>query len=318
MTRRIMVAVDLSLCKEALLPLQAVGEVDYYFPIVPAQILENIGRYDAYLGHTDIKVDAAFLARAARLRVVGTCSTGTDHIDKPALAARDIGLLSITTDYDLLERFTSTAELAWGLLIACRRRLPYHFERAKHGEIGPERGAALPPQLSGKTLGILGYGRLGRMVADYGRAFRMRVIATDIKPIRSPGVEQVDLDTLLAASDVVSLHVHLRDDTRHMINREALARMKEGAILINTARGDLIDEDALLEALISGRLAGAGLDVIHDEWDRNLAARPLLEYARTHNNLILTPHLGGVSLESVTEARTFMAKKMARYIAENL
>jgi D-3-phosphoglycerate dehydrogenase len=310
-----MVAVDLTLCMEALDPLCPLGQVDYLYPMDRGGVLDRLERYNAYLGHTHIKVDREFLSRGPRLRVVGTCSTGTDHIDKLALQERGIDLLSLATEYELLDRFTSVAELTWGLIVACKRRLPHEFERAKRGEIGMEPGVVPPPQLSGKTLGILGYGRLGRMVAETGKAFRMRVIACDIKPVSVAGVQQVDLDTLFEESDVLSLHVHLKPDTYHIINGETLARMKQGAILINTSRGDLVDEQALLEALESGHLDAAGLDVVHDEWDPNLADRPLLAYARTHHNLIITPHVAGGSFESVAEARIFMAKKLADYLS---
>jgi len=304
-----MVAVDLTLCMEALEPLRPLGQVDYLYPMDRAGILARLDRYDAYLGHTDIKVDREFLAHGPRLRVVGTCSTGTDHIDKTALQERGIDLLSLTTEYELLDRFTSVAELTWGLIIACKRRLPHEFERAKRGEIGMEASVVPPPQLSG------GYGRLGKMVAEIGKAVRMRVIACDIKPISGAGIQQVDLDTLLEQSDVLSLHAHLKADTYHIINSETLAKMKHGSILINTSRGDLVDEQALLDALESGHLDAAGLDVVHDEWDPNLENRPLLAYARTHHNLVITPHIAGGSFESVTEARIFMAKKLADYLS---
>ena len=309
---RILVAVDFSMCMEALDCLREVGEVEYVASIEQERLLERIGGFDAYYAWTENKVDLAFLERAERLEVVCTASTGTDHIDVAELKRRGIHLIAITHEYELLDRFTSTAELTWGLLLACRRRIPWQFERAKGGEVGPD--GFLPPQLSGKTLGIIGYGRLGKMVAEYGKAFRMRVLACDIKPITAPGIEQVDFDTLISTSDIISLHVHLSDATRWMINRDVIARMKPGVVIVNTSRGDLIREDDLIEALESGHVAAAGLDVFHDEWDPNLRDHTLHQYARTHDNLILTPHVGGCSLESVSEARTFVARKLAKYL----
>ena len=311
---RILVAVDLPLCIEALDPLKKLGQVDYIYPFDRNDVLRRLADYDAYLGHTDIKVDKEFLEHANRLKVVCTCSTGTDHIDKIALQDRGIHLISITTEYELLDMFTSTAEMAWGLLLASLRRLPHQFDLAKQGHIGLEPGAVPQRQLSYKTLGILGYGRLGRMVGEYGKAFRMKVLACDIKPVNADGIEQVDFDTLIQESDVLSLHIHLTPETHHIISRDVLFRMQKGSTLVNVARGDLVDEQALLEALESGHLAGAGIDVVHNEWDPNLAQRPLLQYARTHHNLIVTPHTAGGSLESITGARIFVAKKLAAYL----
>lgn len=314
MKNNILVAVDMSLCMEALDDLKRVGNVDYHFPVCRETITAGLGKYDAYLGHTDIKVDEEFLTHANGLKVVGTCSTGTDHIDKCALQSRNIDLLSLTTEYKLLDTFTSTAEMAWGLLLSCLRRIPFHFERALRGEIGPKEHISESYQLSGKTLGIVGLGRLGCMVAAYGKAFRMRVLTNDIKPVEMEGVENVDFDALLRESDVVSLHVHLNKNTHHLMNRENLGKMKPNSVLINTARGDLIDEAALIESLESEKLLAAGLDVIHDEWGNDIAQRPLIEYAKTHHNLVITPHIGGASFESIVEARRFMARKMVDYL----
>jgi len=152
------------------------------------------------------------------------------------------------------------------------------------------------------------------MVVEYGKAFRMRVLGCDIRDRDVPGMAQVDFETLIRESDVLSLHVHLTADTRHIISRDVLARMKCGAILLNTARGDLVDEQALVDALESGHLFAAGVDVFHDEWDPDLASHPLFEYARTHDSLVISPHIAGASVESITGARVFMARKLAALV----
>jgi len=312
---KIMVTSDMRLCREALDTLREVGDVEYIVPADRERVLAGLADTDAYLGSTDIKVDRSFLEHAPNLKVVCTCSTGTDHIDIPALEARGVTLFSIKREYELLESFTSVAEMTWGLLIACLRRLPLQFERAKRGELrwwadtGP-----VPWQLSGKTLGVLGVGRLGSMVVEFGKAFRMRVLGCDIRKRDIPGMTQVDFDTLIRESDVLSLHIHLTDETRHYINREVIGRMKRGAILLNTARGDIVEEQALVDALTSGHLSAAGVDVFHDEWDPDVASHPLFEYARTHHNLVISPHLAGASIESIAGARVFMADKLAAHI----
>ena len=169
-------------------------------------------------------------------------------------------------------------------------------------------------QVSGATLGILGYGRLGKMVAEYGKALRMNVLACDLKEIDAPGVRQVDFDTLLAESDVLTLHIHLTPETHGIIGAAEFGKMKDGVVLINTSRGALIDEEAFVAALESGKVAAAGLDVIHGEWNEDISRHPLIRYAASHSNLIITPHIGGSTWESNRDARLFTARKLIRYM----
>ena len=203
--------------------------------------------------------------------------------------------------------------MTWALLLATVRRLPWAFAAACEGRWA--RDEFRGHQISGQTLGILGYGRLGRMVAEYGKAFRMKVIACERQSVMpAPEVELVDFETLLRESDVLSIHVHLTEDNRGLIDREALAAMKQSAILINTSRGAIIDESALLEALQTGRLAGAGLDVIEGEWSTNLQEHPLIRYAREHQNLVISPHVGGVTYESQKMTLEYTVLKLKRYL----
>ena len=281
-------------------------------PADEARLPELIAGYDAYFGHIHVRVTREAIERADRLRAVASPTTGTDHIDLDACAQRRVEVVCIKTEYELLDTFTATAELAWGLLISAVRALPAAHGRATLGHW--DRDLFTGRQLSGKTLGILGYGRLGKMVAEYGKAFRMRVTACDIKDFSAPGVEQVDFDTLLAESDVLSLHIHLTPDTEQIIGREEIARMRDGAVLVNVSRGALVDEAALIEALESGKLGGAGVDTITDEWSETLADHPMIRYAREHTNLIVSPHMGGSTWESNHDARMFTARKLLRYL----
>jgi D-3-phosphoglycerate dehydrogenase len=162
---------------------------------------------------------------------------------------------------------------------------------------------------------VLGYGRLGRIVAEYGKAFRMPVLACNDIPVEpAPGVEMVDFDTLLRRSDVLSIHVHLTDSNRHLIDRSAFARMKPGSILLNTSRGGIVDEGAFLDALRHGPLAGAGIDVVDGEWDPAIGRHPLLCYAREHDNLVITPHVGGITYESQQMAFAFTVEKLKSHL----
>ncbi len=277
------------------------------------RLVELIPDYDAYFGHIHVRVARTVIERGApRLKAVASPTTGTDHIDLAACAEYGIEVVCIKTEYDLLRTFTATAELAWGLLISVMRELPAAHGRAISGHW--DRDLFTGHQLRGKTLGILGYGRLGTMVAEYGKAFQMRVITHDIKPFEAYGVEPVDFDTLIHESDVLSLHIHLTPDTEQIIGRSEIARMKPGAVLINVSRGALVDEVALVEALESGQLGGAGVDVITDEWSDDLANHPVIRYAASYRNLIVSPHIGGSTYETNRDARMFTAQKLVAYL----
>ncbi|WP_428938599.1 2-hydroxyacid dehydrogenase [Fontivita pretiosa] len=308
---------DTAACPDVFAPLAEVGAEVVTLAADQQVLLERIGEFDAYFASLQVRADAQVLARAPRLRVIATASTGTDHIDLAAARQRNIAVLSLKDDTAFLNQLTATAELAWALLLATVRRLPAAVAAARQGIWGRDRFRG--HQLSGKTLGVLGYGRLGRIVAEYGKAFRMRVLAcndTEVSP--APGVQMVSFDTLLRESDVLSIHIHLTDRNRKLINRNAIQRMKPGCVLINTSRGGIIDEPALLEALQTGHLAGAGLDVIDGEWEPDLANHPLLRYAREHENLVITPHIGGVTYESQRMAFAHTVEKLRNFLLSNL
>ena len=309
---RILCMVDLSGAPEALEILRRVGDVDC-LKYDRQDLLDNIAKYDAFWGHVDMKVDADVLARAKRLKVINTASTGTDHIDKEELARRGIRLLSITRDYKLLDTFTATAECAWMLLLACHR----HLRRASRAVLNGQ-WENLPfcgEQLAEQTLGVLGVGRLGKMVVEYGKAFRMKVLGCDLKGVNIPGVQEVDFQTLLAESDSITIHIHMLPRNYHLFNNETFATMKNGAVLVNTSRGDIIDEQALLRALDAGKLAAFGADVLHDEWRDDMRESPVVQYAQTHENVIITPHLGGCTTKSLWDARVFSAQKLAHWLS---
>lgn len=306
---RVLCLWDVSFCPWVLDRLREVAEVDLHAPERP-WVEAHIGEYDAILVALALPLDADLIARAMRLRVVVTPSTGLDHLDLKALAARGIEVQSIKTEFDLLDRITATAEQAWALTLAAARKLPMAHQAALRGEWARDRFRGT--QLSGKTLGILGVGRLGSMVARYGQAFGMHVIGCDRSPRRALDfVEYVDFDALLTRSDVVSIHVHLSEDNRRLLSADAIARMRPGAILVNTSRGGIVDEEALVAALRAGRLGGAGVDVVDGEWRTDLADHPLIVLAREHPNVVISPHVGGVTVESQAMSLQFSADRLA-------
>jgi len=256
------------------------------------------------------RVDADQLDRMPHLKLVCTRSTGYDHIDLDACREREVTACNVPAYAE-----HTVAEHTFGLMLALSRKILKAYDRTRRNDFSIDGLAGF--DLKGKTLGVIGAGAIGLRVIRIGVAVGMRVLAFDVQPHHLlADVMQFDyreLDDLLAESDVVSLHVPLLPATRHMIDREAIAKMKRGALLINTARGELVDTDALLAALADGQIGGAGLDVVEgeerigDEAQMALhgAAREDLALAvqryalLNRDNVVMTPHMAFYSREAL-------------------
>lgn len=263
-------------------------------------------------------VDKEFLGAFPSLKFVATPTTGLNHVDIQEIKRQKITLLSLKGEYDFLNGVTATAELAWGLLLSLIRNLQGATQSVKNGCW--DRNQFKGRELKGKYLGVIGYGRLGKMVANYGDAFGMKVLINDLNPIYRGHPNYRALNDLLKNSDVVSIHIPLEADTVNFINKKKLALLKKDALLINTSRGEIIDEAGLFEMLCSGSIAGAALDVISDEpntGDRFLTIPPLIAYAKANNNLLISPHIGGATIDSMKNTEIFMAKKIVNFLKEN-
>ncbi len=243
-----------------------------------------------------VRIDDAMIAAAPHLQIISCATTGSDHIARGEVGARGIDVHTLREDGDLLQGITPAAELSWALVLACARRLPAAAAHTRAGQWVREEYPGT--MLNGRTLGLIGCGRLGQWMSRYGAAFGMAVLGHDPHVKSWPGgIEQADLTDLVAQADVISVHVHLSDETRGLLSAELLANIKPGAIVINTSRGAVIDEGALLAGLESGRIGAAGLDVLDGEPD--IDQHPLIVYSRSHDNLIVTPHIGGFSPDAV-------------------
>jgi phosphoglycerate dehydrogenase-like enzyme len=240
----------------------------------------------------DVVVDAALLARAPRLRVLARTGVGVDLVDVEAASARGIAVV-ITPGSNT--RAVAEGVLAHALHLV--KRLAPLTRLVREGGWA-ERTDAPVGDLDGATIGIVGYGRIGRRVGELAAAFGMRVLANDPFSPPPPALDRPDLGELAAASDVLTLHVPLTEATRHLVGAGVLARTRPGAILINCGRGGLLDLDAALAALESGRLGGVGLDVFDPEPPRH---HPLFD----HPNVVLTPHVMGLTRRAT--AATFAA-----------
>jgi D-3-phosphoglycerate dehydrogenase len=261
------------------------------------------------------RIDAEVLAAASHLTTIVTPTTGLNHIDLETAAQRGIRVLSLRGEVALLRDVRATAEHTLLLLLALLRRAHAAITHVHEG--GWNRDLFRGHELHQKTVGVVGYGRLGRIVARYMQAFDARVLATD--PHVTPhdvaaDVTLVPLEALLPAADIVTLHVNLDPVTVGFFGRAQFAVMKRGAWFINTSRGELVDEVALLEALQQGHLAGAALDVLGDEKATGMADHPLVAYARRHPNLIITPHIGGGTVESMATTECVLARRLTELL----
>lgn len=295
-------------------PLREVAEVDEQ-KASRQFLLDHIHEYDAFLAALKVPVDRELAEHGAagRLRLVYTPSTGLDHLDLDALADNGIEMRCIKTEYELLGQVTATAELAFTLMLAAARKIPAACNAAMTGFWA--RDVFRGRQLSTKTLGVLGVGRLGSMMVEYGRGFRMNVIGCDPDPRKPiPGLPYLPFEEFAARADVISIHIHLTPENEHFINADRIAQMKDGVIIVNTSRGRIIDEAALLDALHSGKVGGFGADVIDGEWRDDLESHPLIAYAREHDHAVIVPHLGGVTWESQEITHRFVAEKLAAII----
>ena len=261
--------------------------------VFESKTLESLPESDALIVRGRTKVTAEVIRSAGpRLKVIGRAGVGVDNIDLEAARARGLTVVNAPEAATV-----AVAELTLGLMLALARQLPTADASLRRAEW--RKSELHGSELSGKTLGIIGVGRIGAAVASRASAFGMRVLGHD--PLLSDGelqrrgTEPLSFDALLHESDYICLHLPLNDETRGLIGRETLQRFKPGARLISAARGGIIDEAALLEALESGHLAGAALDVYAEEPPREL---PL----RRHPNVVLTPHIGAQTREAQSKA----------------
>ncbi len=251
------------------------------------------------------KVTADVLKGATDLKVVARAGAGVDNID--ARAAKEHGVAVFNTPG---ANAGSVAELTWGLVLAVLRHIPEADATTRHGKWEKNRLAGL--EINGRTLGVVGLGFIGRHVARLGQAFGCTVLGYDADPAayaQAPGVTPVELDDLFARADIVTLHAPLLPATKHLANRARMASLPKGAVLVNAARGGLVDEAALADLLRAGHLGGCALDVYEQE--PPAADHPLFGLP----NAVLTPHLGGSTAEAQERAALSAARAVTAFLA---
>jgi D-3-phosphoglycerate dehydrogenase len=268
------------------------------------ELLKIIGDYDGLAVRSATKADKDVLAAAKNLKVIGRAGIGVDNVDIPAATAA--GIIVMNTPFG---NSITTAEHAIAMMFALARQLPAADASTQAGKW--EKNRFMGVELYGKTLGLIGCGNIGGIVADRANGLKMKVIAFD--PFLSAeravelGVEKVELEELLARADLITLHTPLTEKTRNILSREALAKTKKGVLIVNCARGGLVDEQALRDALESGQVGGAGFDVFIEE-----PAKANVLFGAP--NFVATPHLGASTLEAQENVALQVAEQMADYL----
>jgi D-3-phosphoglycerate dehydrogenase len=289
----------------ALLESEPGVKVDVRLGLPAPELVQAIPTFDALIVRSGTQVTREVIEAGTKLKVIARAGTGVDNVDVEAATRRGVLVMNAPSGNTI-----AAAEHTLSLMLALARAIPAADRSVKAGEW--QRGRFLGVELLGKTLGILGYGRIGREVARRAAAFGMRILVHDPFVVSEPGekggVEFRALPDVLAEADFVSLHVPFTSATRHLIDEAALARLKPGARLVNVSRGGIVDEAALLRALASGRLAGAALDVFEQE--PPAAADPLIQRA----DVVATPHLGA----STREAQELVAITVAEQLLDVL
>ncbi len=298
--------------REAVKILEGAGEV-VARKMDRGSLLKEIADADGLVIRVGTKVDTALLENGKKLKVIGSATAGLDHIDLELAKKKGIKIINLEGG-----NTTPTAEHALALILSLVRKVPWAFDHVKKGLW--ERHKFFGTELEGKILGVVGFGKIGSKVGGYGKALGMEVLAYDpyIEPevLKVLGAEPVGLDALLGKSDVITIHSLLTKETENLVGRKEIGKIKQGAVIINVARGRIVDEEALLEGLENGRIGGAALDVYSAEPLGN--GSRLVEYAKSHNNLLLTPHIAASTKESVDKAAMYIAQKVKETLTRQL
>ncbi len=305
---RVLVSDDLS--QEAVKILRDGGlEVDVKVGLKPADLEALIGGYDGLAVRSATKVSAKLLEHAERLRVVGRAGVGVDNVDLDAATRRGVVVMNTPGGSSI-----TVAELALAMILSLYRHVPGATASVKAGKWEKKRFQGR--EIAGKTLGVVGIGNIGSVLVDRALAMKMRVVAYD--PFITPeaaakmGAELVELETLWREADVISLHVPLTEKTRHLVDAATLAKMKKGAILVNCARGGIVDERAVAESLAAGHLGGAALDVFEQE--PPAADHPLFRL----DNVVCTPHIGASTEEAQSAVAIAVAEQLVAYLKDGV
>lgn len=276
-------------------------KITYEPEITPDQIKEKISNFDIVVVRSRTKITKEMIDRATQCKIIARVGVGLDNIDVDAAKAKNIRVINAVEG-----AMNAVAELVLGLMLSMAREIPRADREIRNGKWLKKELMGI--ELSGKYLGIVGLGNIGKRLAKLARGLNMNIIGFDVMPIaddfsRDVGLIKADIDTLISSADFISFHVPLTDVTHHLVNAKRISTMKKTAYIINTSRGEIIDEDALYDALKEGRIAGAALDVFEKE--------PAIgNKLTTLSNVVCTPHIGAQTKEAQTLAANVIGEKI--------
>jgi len=281
------------------------------------ELMAEIDVYDVLITRLGHQIDREVIDRGKILKVIVTATTGLDHIDIDYAREHGITILSLNGEYEFLRTIPATGEHTFALMLALLRNIPAAANSVLNGKW--DRDSFIGRDLEHKKLGLVGVGRVGRKVAQIAQGFNMQVGGYDPSPNQTINLVEYfsSLNDLLSWAEIVSVHIPLNSETSLLISEPEFSKMRKGSYLINTSRGKIVDENALMAKLEQGHLAGAALDVIHSEQKiRDGALSLLIEYAKEQENLIITPHIGGATTDSMHKTEIFMAQKLLDYFSD--
>ena len=282
------------------------------------EVIKVVGEYDAIFTNPNkskVFIGPGLIDAAKNLKVICTASTGTNHIDKAYAKEKNLPILALTEEREVIKRISSTAEHAFALTMTSIRHVVKSHNKAIEGEWDYTK--YIGRQMNHLTVGVIGYGRLGSIYSRYCRAFDSQVLVYDpYKKVENDELKQVsDLNYLLEKSDVIAIHVHVTEETLGMINVKCFKKMKNDVLIINTSRGDVINESDLVSFLKEAPKAQVATDVLADEI-RNRLDSPLLKYAQQSDQVLITQHIGGMTSEAQEIAYGHAAYRLNKFFAD--
>ena len=297
--------------------LKTLGNVDILEDPTEKYLFENINKYHVIYTNpnkSNIFIGKKLIDKAINLKCICTASTGTNHIDMVYSAKQKIKVICLKNDIKIIKKISSTAELAFALTLASLRNIVPSFNSVKEGEWDYTK--FIGRQMNYLTVGVVGYGRLGKKYANYCNSFGSKVLVFDpYKKIKSKYLKKVNsLEYLLKNSDIISFHVHLNKETYHMISKKNISKINNSAILVNTSRGDIIDEKILINFLKKNKKSKFATDVLENEINSK-KNNPLINYSKKSNQVIISPHIGGMTIEAQEIAYHRVAEKLKTFLS---
>ena len=312
---KILVTESKNLSEETINKIKRLGKVDF-LEINQHKLKSIIKDYNIIIVGLSIHIDKSVIKNARVLKFILSPATGLNHLDYNELKRRQIKIFSLAKEQAFLKKIPATAEHTFALILSLLRRINKASLEVNSGNW--ERNKFIGSELFEKSIGIVGFGRIGRIVKKFALAFGMKIYFYD--PFVNKSFKNVikinKLEKLAAISDIFTIHATSNKKNRKLISKRIFKSIKKNSIIINTSRGDLIDEEQLINFLKTKHIRGAALDVIHEEY-KSLEKSNLIKFAKKNENLIITPHIGGYTYESLNKAYQFITIKLEKYLNES-